>query len=160
MPQPIPVPASFPLKDFAVELTSNTTIALFNSNAPNSVLHEYDLKNQGPVNMRINNGNILFGHPVGAPDAIDVNLDTPEAEAMFLKLDVINNPALIGADDLSYELVVPTPQKKEIHRFTLSQCPVDIHAVNNGTGRCISIKFSGNGGGPIPGYTKLVRIRI
>lgn len=159
MPQPIPVPASFPLKDFAVELTSNNTIALFQSNGTQTLLYEYDLANQGPVNLRTLNGNILFSHPMGAPDAIDLDLDTPEAEAVFFKLDPVHASPLIGADDLSYELVVPKPQQKEVHRFILSQCPVDIHAVNSGIGRCISIKFTGNGGGAIPGYTKLIRIR-
>lgn len=157
MPQPIPVPASFPLKDFAVELTSTNTIALFDNNNGNTLVHEYDLQTQGPVNLRTLNGNILFSQPIGAPNAINVDLDTPETEAAFFKIDFTSNPMLIGADDLSYELVVPSPHQKEVHRFMLSQCPVDIQATNNGT-RCIAIKFAGNGG-PIPGYTKLIRIR-
>lgn len=159
MPQPIPVPASFPLKDFSVELTSHSTIALFDNNGSNTVLHEYDLQAQGPVNVRTHNGNILFSHAMNLSDTVDVNLDTPDAEAVFLKLDAVTNPMFIGADDLSYELVVPSPHKKEVHRFALSQCPIDIQAISNGIETFISVKFAGNGGGAVPGYTKLTHIR-
>lgn len=160
MSQPVIVPSSFPLEDFSFEFASNNRIILYNSKTPLAGPLEYNLVSQGPVRIHTD-GQSIFLTPVnGATGEVTIDLGNPGAEVTFLKRTGIKDLELIGADDLSYEIVngsTPEPPIREVHRFSLSVCPVELHAVTVDQKQCILMKYSGNGNGT-PGYTRLTHI--
>lgn len=161
MPQPVIIPSSFALDTFSFEFSPDNKIVLHNCAVPAEGPLEYDLMSQGPVRLHTD-GHSIFLTPVnGATGEVKIDLGNPGAEIAFFKRTGMHDIELIGADDLSYELVMPDPPGpplREVHRFNLSVCPVELHAVTAGQQQCIIMKYTGNGTGT-PGYTRLTHIR-
>jgi hypothetical protein len=163
MSQPVSLPSSFPLEDFSFEFAPGSKIILYNNKIPSAGPFEYNLVAQGPVRIHTDGQSIFLGPTNGANSEVTIDLGNPRAEVTFFKRTGIRDLELIGADDLSYEIVSNDPPVnsgppiREVHRFSLSVCPVELHAVSVDEKYRILMKYSGNGSST-PGYTRLTHI--
>lgn len=163
MSQSVNVPSSFPLEDFSFEFAPGSKIILYNSKMPSAGPLEYNLVSQGPVRIHTDGQSIFLTPTNGANSEVTIDLGNPRAEITFFKRTGIKDLELIGADDLSYEIVNSNPPVssgppiREVHRFCLSVCPVELHAVATDQKQHILMKYTGNGGST-PGYTRLTHI--